>query len=135
MYQLDCPAQTAIDFSSVCISTMSTLRAFLDLPITWLTMDVCTMTFPANWVDIAIDKGALDAMHNGSLLDLANEFKANMKTYLHQVARVLKPDGGKWLYVRWQQSGLVAELLERSGVWNVDVKVLGEQGDLQYHDS
>jgi len=98
-------------------------------------MDVCTMTFPANWVDIAIDKGALDAMHNGSLLDLANEFKANMKTYLHQVARVLKPDGGKWLYVRWQQSGLVAELLERSGVWNVDVKVLGEQGDLQYHDS
>jgi hypothetical protein len=29
---------------------------------------------------------------------------------------------------------VVAELLERSGVWNVDVEVLGERGDLQYHD-
>jgi hypothetical protein len=70
----------------------------------------------------------------GSLLDLANEVKANVKTYLDQVARVLKPDGGKWLYVTWQQSGFLAELLERSGVWNMGVEVLGEQGDLQYHD-
>jgi EEF1A lysine methyltransferase 4 len=96
LHQLGYPTQTAINFSSVCISTMSALHAFLDLPITWLTMDVCTMTFPANWVDIAVDKGALDAMHNDSLLDLANEVKANVKAYLDQVAKVLKPNGGKW---------------------------------------
>jgi hypothetical protein len=96
LHQLGYPTQTAIDFSSVYISTMSALHAFLDLPITWLAMDVCTMTFP---VDIAIDKGTLDAMLYGSLLDLANEVKANLKTYLDQVARVLKSDGGKWLYV------------------------------------
>jgi hypothetical protein len=90
------PTQTAIHFSSVCVSTMSAPHAFLDLHITWLTMNVCTMAFP---IDIAIDKGTLDAMLYGSLLDLANEVKANLKTYLDQVARVLKSDGGKWLYV------------------------------------
>jgi hypothetical protein len=67
-------------------------------------------------------------------LDLANEVKANAKTYLDQVARVLKTDRGKWLYVTWQQSGFLAELLEKSGVWNEGVEVLGEQGDLQYCD-
>lgn len=90
LHELGSPTQTAIDFSSVCISTMSALHVFLDLSITWLTMDVCAMTFPANVVDIAIDKRALDAVHNGLLLDLANEAKANVKTYLDQVARVLK---------------------------------------------
>ena len=92
------------------------------------------MTFPGNWIDIAIDKGAFDVMLYGSLLNLPNEAKAKVKTYLDQVARVLKPDGGKWLYVTWKQTGLVVELLERSGVWDLGVEVLGEQGDLQYHD-
>jgi hypothetical protein len=45
LHQLCYSTQTAIDFSSVCISTMSALHAFLDLPITWLTMDVCTRPF------------------------------------------------------------------------------------------
>jgi hypothetical protein len=62
-------------------------------------MGVRTMTFLANPVDIAIGKGALHAMPYGSLLDLADEVQANVKTYVDQVARVSKPDGGEWLYV------------------------------------
>jgi hypothetical protein len=110
---------------------MSALHAFLDLLVTWLTMGVCTITFPANRVDIAIDKGALDTMFYGSLLDLANEVKANVKTYLDQVVRVLKSDGQVVMRDVAAVWFIVAELLERSGV---DVEVLGEQGDLLYHE-
>jgi len=110
---------------------MSALHAFLDLPVTWLTMGVCTITFPANRVDIAIDKGAFDTMFYGSLLDLANEVKANVKTYLDQVVRVLKPDGQVVMRAVAAVWFIVAEPLERSGV---GVKVLGEQGGLLYHE-
>jgi hypothetical protein len=133
LHKLGYPTLTAIDFSSVCISTMSTLRAFLDPPITWLTMDVRTMPFAADSVNIAIDKGALDDMLCGSLLDLADEVRANAKARMDQVARVSKRDGGKWLYVMGQQLGFLTELSKRSGGRNVDVEVLGEQGGLQYH--
>jgi hypothetical protein len=46
-------------------------------------------------------------------------------------AKVLNPDGGKWLYVTSQQPRVLTECLKGSGVWNVDVEVLGEQGGLQ----
>jgi hypothetical protein len=81
---------------------MLALYPFPSSPIAWLALDACTMTFPANSVDIAINEGAFDARLYGSFFDLTDEAKANVMAYVDQVARVFKPDGGKWLYVTSQ---------------------------------
>ncbi|KAF2769688.1 S-adenosyl-L-methionine-dependent methyltransferase [Teratosphaeria nubilosa] len=120
--------QTAIDFSPVVITHMSHQHP----SITWLTMDIRHLSFPASTFDICIDKATLDAMLYGSLWDPEPEVAAHVKAYVDEVARVLKP-GGLWLYVTWRQPHFIRPLTSREGVWEVEVESLsGGEGMLEY---
>ena len=54
------------------------------------------MTLPIAFLDVAIDKATLDAMLYGTLRDPEDKVKANVKAYLDDVARLWRPEGGKW---------------------------------------
>lgn len=43
-----------------------------------------------------------------------------------QVARVLKP-GGIWIYITWRQPHFIKPLLQREGVWSVEVHTLAHE--------
>ena len=55
------------------------------------------------------------------------EVRANVSAYIDSVTRVLKP-GGAFLYITWRQPHFLRPLLERNGVWTVEVEVLAEEG-------
>jgi ubiquinone/menaquinone biosynthesis C-methylase UbiE len=89
----------------------------------WRIMDVRKMEFEANSFDVAIDKATLDAMLYGSLWDPEEEVRRNVQQYVDEVARVLKP-GGIWLYITWRQPHFIKPLLNREGIWNIEVQSL-----------
>lgn len=54
--------------------------------IRWLEQDVRNMTdIPSASIDIAIDKGTLDAMISGSLWDPPDVVRTNTKNYIDEV--------------------------------------------------
>lgn len=54
--------------------------------IRWLEQDVRNMTdIPSACIDIAIDKGTLDAMISGSLWDPPDVVRINTKKYIDEV--------------------------------------------------
>ena len=129
LYSLGYRLQTAFDFSPVVIAAMRTKHA--DLEVNWKVMDVRQMAFPGGSFDVAIDKGMLDAMLNGSIGDPEDEVKQNVGPYIDEVARVLKKDG-LWLYVMFRQPHFIRPLLQRD-VWRVEVEVLqDESGAFEY---
>lgn len=115
--------QTAVDFSPVLVRCMQQHHA----DITWHVMDIRNMsTFPDCSFDAAIDKTTPDSLLHGSLLDPEPEVQANLRAYVDEIARVLKP-GGVWLYITWSQSRFLRPLLERE-CWSLEVEVLGTEG-------
>ena len=120
-----------------------------DLELEWEVMDVRHMTFQDACIDVAIDKGTLDAMLHGSLWDPEEDVKANTRSYVdevrsyHQstvfpadndfkVARVLKP-GGQWLYVTFRQPHFLKPLLARPETWSITVETLEDTpGSFEY---
>ena len=63
---------------------MATLHP--DTGITWLTMDIRSLTFENNFFDVCIDKATLDAMLYGSLWDPEDEVKENVRQYVDEVS-------------------------------------------------
>ena len=135
--------QISIDFSSVVIEKMQSQYPSLD----WRIMDIRSMTFDDNSVDVAIDKGTLDAMLYGSLWDPEPEVKTNVGKYADevrealfsyvfsslltsrlQVARILKP-GGVWLFITWRQPHFIKPLLKRDDVWTLNVETIPQGPD------
>lgn len=113
--------QTSIDFSAVVIDAMKLKYAALNT--IWHVMDVRSLQFPDSSVDIAIDKGTLDAFLHGSLWDPPEDVRESVGKYVNEVARVLKK-GGMWLYITYRQPHFLKPLLEREGVWDLSVEVL-----------
>jgi EEF1A lysine methyltransferase 4 len=128
--------QTSIDFSSTVISQMRSQHP----ESRWRVMDVRDMRkaidsngssqneegFADSSFDIAIDKATLDAMLYGSLWDPSDEVRDNVKRYVDEVARVLKP-GGVWLYITWRQPHFIRPLLTRESVWTLECETLAEE--------
>lgn len=55
-----------------------------------------------------------------------------MRSYVDGVARVLKP-GGLWLYITWRQPHFLRPLLQREGIWDLEVEVLNpDDGGFEY---
>lgn len=103
--------------------------------IRWEKMDVRHMDSVADSsIDIAFDKGTLDAMIHGSPWSPPEDTVSNTGEYLREVARVLKP-GGAFLYVTFRQPHFVKPLLECQGTnWDIDIQVLGgSDGSFGYH--
>jgi SAM-dependent methyltransferase len=91
-------------------------------------------TIPDASIDVAFDKGTLDAMIHGSPWSPPEDTVRNTGEYLREVSRALKPDG-VFLYVTFRQPHFVKPLLECEGTdWDIDVKLLGAtDGSFGYH--
>lgn len=83
-------------------------------------------------IDIAFDKGTMDAMIHGSPWNPPPDVKENTARYLREVHRVLKDDG-IFLYVTFRQPHFIRPLLNVDGLWNLDLEVLSGQGSFDYY--
>ncbi|KAI9644093.1 hypothetical protein NHQ30_007445 [Ciborinia camelliae] len=118
--------QISVDFSEVVIQRMS--EKYSDLNTTWTVMDVRDMKLKDGEIDVAIDKGTLDAMIHGSMWDPPQEVRENVGRYVDEVARVLK-SGGQWLYITYRQPHFMKPFLLREGIWETEMEVLGGESD------
>ncbi|ESZ92329.1 hypothetical protein SBOR_7278 [Sclerotinia borealis F-4128] len=122
--------QISVDFSEVVIQRMS--EKYSHLTTTWMVMDVRDLKLEDGEMDVAIDKGTLDAMIHGSMWDPPQEVRENVGRYVDEVARVLK-SGGQWLYITYRQPHFMKPLLLREGIWETEMEVLGgESGAFEY---
>ena len=58
---------------------------YADLQTQWSVMDVREMQLPDGSVDVAIDKGTLDAFLHGSLWDPPADVQSNVGRYVDEV--------------------------------------------------
>lgn len=75
--------QTSVDFSHVVIDAMRS--KYSNIQSRWQVMDVRSLELPNASVDIAIDKGTLDAMIHGSLWDPPDDVRSNVGRYVDEV--------------------------------------------------
>ncbi|KAK5659858.1 hypothetical protein OQA88_13321 [Cercophora sp. LCS_1] len=124
--------QLCADFSSTVVKIMKEKHA--QYGIEWRLMDVRDMQcMEDSSVDIAFDKGTLDAMIHGSPWSPPQEVRDNTSAYLKEVHRVLK-DNGRFLYVTFRQPHFMKPLLNPEGLdWDVQLQVLGDSGSFDYY--
>ncbi|KAF7330164.1 S-adenosyl-L-methionine-dependent methyltransferase [Mycena venus] len=123
--------QVCVDFSEVVIRDMG--ARFEDREgIEWVVADVRDMNSVEDGAfDVAIDKGTLDAMLWGSLWDPPDEVKENVRRYIDEVTRTLKP-GGTFLYITYRQPRFMKPFLIRD-LWDLQVRELKEEaGAFEY---
>ncbi|KAK0256190.1 hypothetical protein LTR91_003675 [Friedmanniomyces endolithicus] len=115
--------QICVDFSPAVVSLMKAKQ--LD-GITWMQADVRDMpAITSDSIDVAFDKGTLDAMIYGSPWNPPDEVKQNASRYMIEVARVLKHDG-VFLYITFRQPHFVKPLLNQDELWDLTFEVLRE---------
>lgn len=103
--------------------------------IEWKRADVRNLEMLADKsVDVALDKGTLDAMIYGSGWNPPDEVKTNTGRYMREVHRVLK-DGGMFLYITFRQGQFIRPLLNPEGhLWDMTMQVLqSEEGTFPYY--
>ncbi|CAJ2504756.1 Uu.00g121500.m01.CDS01 [Anthostomella pinea] len=126
--------QLCVDFSAVVVDLMSKRHAEIK-GIEWKKLDVRHMDdIPPSSIDVAFDKGTLDAMIHGSPWNPPDDVKKNTSEYLREVFRVLKDDG-MFLYVTYRQPHFIRPLLNCEGTdWDIDMDVLGAgDSSFAYH--
>ncbi|RMZ76195.1 hypothetical protein DV737_g4933, partial [Chaetothyriales sp. CBS 132003] len=89
---------------------------------------------PSESVDVAFDKGTLDAMIYGSPWDPPDEVLDNTGRYVREVFRILKSDG-TFIYVTYRQPHFIKPLLNCEGAkWDIEVDILASsESSLEYH--
>ncbi|RMZ90803.1 hypothetical protein DV736_g1964, partial [Chaetothyriales sp. CBS 134916] len=126
--------QICLDFSPVVVETMS--RRHRDIEgITWQHADVRQMDqISSESVDVAFDKGTLDAMIYGSPWDPPDEVLDNTGRYVGEVFRILRYHG-MFIYVTYRQPHFIKPLLNCEGAkWDIKVDALASSGNsLEYH--
>lgn len=86
----------------------------------WRIMDVRDMLGIATAsIDVAIDKGTLDAMIYGSLWDPPEEVRGDTERYIDEVVRVRRM-GGLFLYITYRQPHIVGGDVGADGVGGAD---------------
>jgi len=83
-------------------------------------------------VDIAFDKGTMDAMVHGSPWSPPDDVRENTGKYLREIHRVLKDDG-IFLHVSFRQPHFMRLLLDRDGLFKLDVEVLSSKDSFDYY--
>jgi ubiquinone/menaquinone biosynthesis C-methylase UbiE len=78
-------------------------------------------------VDVAFDKGTFDAMIHGSPWSPPDDVRENTGRYLKEIHRVLKDDG-VFLWVTFRQPHFMKPLLDREGLWDLQLEILGGKG-------
>lgn len=72
-----------MDFSQVVINAM--MIKYTSLNTQWSVMDVRQLELPTSSIDIAIDKGTLDAFIHGSLWNPPDDVRENVGKYVDEV--------------------------------------------------
>lgn len=80
--------QLSVDFSHVVIQAMKLKYAALGGDTEWRVMDVRALEMGDASVDVAVDKGTLDAFLYGSLWDPPAEVRGNVGRYVDEVCTV-----------------------------------------------
>lgn len=80
--------QLSVDFSQVVIGAMGKKYVGMEGCV-WRVMDVRKLEIEAESVDIAIDKGTLDAFIHGSLWDPPEDVRTNVGAYVDEVCWVI----------------------------------------------
>lgn len=117
---------TNIDFSPIVIENMKSEYLTLS-SMKWEVMDIRDIKYGNETFDIAIDKGTMDAMmcEKGSIWSPSEALKQNVALEVDEVLRILKPNG-KFIYVTFGQPHFRRQHLERPGLWDVEVKKIGD---------
>ncbi|KAH8602293.1 S-adenosyl-L-methionine-dependent methyltransferase [Bisporella sp. PMI_857] len=124
--------QLCVDFSSTVVELMAA-RHSAEAGIEWKYMDVREMPgLSDRSIDVAFDKGTLDAMIHGSPWSPPDDVIENTGNYLHEVYRVLKDDG-VFLYITFRQPHFMKPLLSRSDEWDFDMQTLSGEGSFDYY--
>ncbi|KAI0179903.1 S-adenosyl-L-methionine-dependent methyltransferase [Hypoxylon sp. FL1284] len=118
-------SQICVDFSTTAVELMSKRHADI-AGIRWEQMDVRHMDgIPSQSIDVAFDKGTLDAMIHGSPWSPPPDVQQNTGQYLKEVLRVLNPNG-VFLYITYRQSHFIKPLLQREELdWDIQMETLG----------
>ncbi|KAM3425370.1 Endothelin-converting enzyme 2 [Cercospora zeina] len=113
--------QTCVDFSPVVIKLMAGQNLE---GVTWLCEDVRGMpVIESESIDVAFDKGTLDAMIHGSPWDPPDDVKENTRRYMKEVSRALQATG-VFLYITYRQPHFVKPLLNQDNLWDMHMEVL-----------
>ncbi|KAI0393020.1 S-adenosyl-L-methionine-dependent methyltransferase [Xylariaceae sp. FL0594] len=117
--------QLCVDFSAVVVETMTERHADIE-GIEWQQADIREMsTIPSQSIDVAFDKGTLDAMIHGSVWTPPPDVVENTGRYMRELTRVLKPSG-RFIYITYRQPRFIKSLLNSEGTnWDVDVEKIG----------
>jgi len=116
-----------IDFSENCIQTMKFRNKDRDYMI-WETMDIKDMSFGDSMFNVAIDKGTMDALlcEKGDVWDPEPELMAEIKKYVDEVYRVLKPNG-KFIYITFGQPHFRKRHFDLENKnWTLETKTIGD---------
>ncbi|KAK9539188.1 hypothetical protein VZT92_004311 [Zoarces viviparus] len=131
MYSAGYHSVTNIDYSSVCVSTMSA-RYSGCLGMTWHQMDVRQLSFPDASFDVVIEKATLDAIMVGEKTPW--EVSPQAAVFIHQalteVRRCLKP-GGRFVSITFA-SPLFRKRLYARTEYNWSIKKYGYGEGFEY---
>ncbi|KAH7151164.1 S-adenosyl-L-methionine-dependent methyltransferase [Fusarium sp. MPI-SDFR-AT-0072] len=124
--------QLCVDFSPVVVDMMTERHKEIT-GIEWSRVDVRDMpSIATGSIDVAFDKGTLDAMIYGSPWSPPDEVRENTSKYLKEVHRALKADG-VFLYITFRQPHFMKLLLNPDNIFDMEMEVLGDGGGFDYY--
>ncbi|KAJ3414804.1 hypothetical protein HDV05_006051 [Chytridiales sp. JEL 0842] len=130
MYREGFHFQENIDYSEAVIEDMRREYSESMPEMKWTVADIFQMssTLGTNKYDVVIDKGTLDAFLTGwpdeDPWDPSEPCLQQCRDYMHQVEKVLKPDG-VFIQITWSQPHFRRRFLECTGNMEVNVKKVG----------
>uniref|UniRef100_A0A8C6PEL5 Endothelin converting enzyme 2a n=1 Tax=Nothobranchius furzeri TaxID=105023 RepID=A0A8C6PEL5_NOTFU len=127
MYEAGYHSITNIDYSSVCISTRSSM--YSSCPgMTWHQMDVRQLSFSDASFDVILEKATLDAMmvEEKSPWEVSPDTACFIHQALSEISRCLKP-GGRFVSITFAQPFFRKRLYARSEYdWSIRHQSYGE---------
>ncbi|KAJ1940256.1 hypothetical protein FBU59_003867 [Linderina macrospora] len=127
MYDAGYESIVNIDYSDIVIGQMRERTAHQP-KMTWEVMDVTDMKFDNGSIDVALDKGTLDALmcEKGDVWEPSEELCERVRGEVDEVVRVLAP-GGKFIWITFGQPHFRKRHLVRD-CWDVQVETLNDGG-------
>ncbi|KAJ2005372.1 hypothetical protein GGI04_001353 [Coemansia thaxteri] len=127
MYEAGYQSIVNVDYSEVVIEQMRQ-RTQHQPKMTWEVMDVRALALDDGSVDVAIDKGTLDALmcDKGDVWDPSPELCENVGREVGEVDRVLAA-GGKFIWITFSQPHFWRRHLVRDS-WALEIERLNDGG-------
>lgn len=114
-----------VDYSQVLIDHMRQRHPEMQ----WLQMDVRQMdAFPSQSFDVLLDKGTMDALlceRHADPWAPSPEVRESVQREMDEAQRLLRPNGGRFIYITFGQPHFRRPLLERT-CWHMEVRQLGD---------